>query len=53
MRGYAHGLLYNSFSKVPASNIARILEMMGTAPTYPESGNFTAMQAFHDLLKSS
>ena len=53
MRGYAHGLLYNSFSKVPASNIARILEMMGTAPTYPESDNFTAMQAFHDLLKSS
>ena len=53
MRGYAHGLLYNSFSKVPASNITRILEMMGTAPTYPENGNFTAMQAFHDLLKSS
>jgi len=53
MRGYAHGLLYNSFSKVPAANITRILTLMGTAPIYPDGTNFDEMQAYHDILKGA
>ena len=53
MRGYAHGLLYNSLSKVPAANITRILTLMGTAPIYPDGTNFDEMQAYHDILKGA
>ena len=51
MRGYAHGLLYNTLSKVPSSSVNRILSLMGTAPVYPSNGNFDDMQAYHDKLK--
>ena len=50
MRGYAHGLLYNSLSKVPASSITRILTLMGTAPVY---GTVAELQAYHDVLKGA
>jgi hypothetical protein len=53
MRGYAHGLLYNSLSKVPSSSVSRILALMGTVPVYPSSGNFDAMQSYHDVLKGA
>ena len=53
MRGYAHGLLYNSLSEVPSSTVSRILALMGTAPVYPSNGNFDAMQAYHDVLKGA
>ena len=53
MRGYAHGLLYNSLSKVPASSVSRILALMGTAPVYPSNGSFDDMQAYHDKLKGA
>ena len=53
MRGYAHGLLYNSLSKVPAANVQRVLGLMGTAPVYPSGGNFDDMQAYHDVLKGA
>ena len=53
MRGYAHGLLYNSLSKVPSANITRILTLMGTAPIYPDGTNFDEMQAYHDILKGA
>ena len=53
MRGYAHGLLYNSLSKVPSANVARALALMGTAPVYPSNGNFDDMQAYHDVLKGA
>ena len=53
MRGYAHGLLYNSLSKVPSANVTRVLALMGTAPVYPSNGNFDDMQAYHDVLKGA
>ena len=53
MRGYAHGLLYNSLSKVPSANVTRALALMGTAPVYPSNGNFDDMQAYHDVLKGA
>lgn len=53
MRGYAHGLLYNSLSKVPSSSVSRILALMGTVPVYPSSGNFDDMQSYHDVLKGA
>jgi hypothetical protein len=53
MRGYAHGLLYNSLSKVPSSSVSRILALMGTVPVYPSNGNFDAMQSYHDVLKGA
>lgn len=53
MRGYAHGLLYNTLSEVPSSTVSRILALMGTAPVYPSNGNFDAMQAYHDALKGA
>lgn len=53
MRGYAHGLLYNTLSKVPSTSVSRILTLMGTAPVYPANGSFDDMQAYHDLLKGT
>ena len=50
MRGYANGLLYNTFKLISDTNLNRILSVMGTAPVYPSDGNFTAMQAYHDSL---
>ena len=50
MRGYANGLLYNTFKLISDANLNRILAVMGTAPVYPSDGNFTAMQAYHDSL---
>jgi hypothetical protein len=50
MRGYANGLLYNDFKAITDANLERILTVMGTAPVYPFSGNFDAMQAYHDSL---
>ena len=50
MRGYANGLLYNDFKVITDTNLARILQVMGTNPVYPSDGNFDAMQAYHDSL---
>ena len=50
MRGYANGLIYNTFKLISDANLNRILAVMGTAPVYPSDGNFTAMQAYHDSL---
>ena len=50
MRGYTHGLMYNDFKVIPDDNLNRILGVMGTAPVYPENGDFSAMQAYHDAL---
>ncbi len=53
MRGYAHGLLYNSLSKVPAANVQRVLGLMGIAPVYAADGDFSNMQDYHDVLKGA
>lgn len=50
MRAYAHGLMYNDFKVISDDNLNRILGVMGTAPVYPENGDFSAMQAYHDAL---
>ena len=50
MRAYAHGLMYNDFKVISDDNLNRILGVMGTAPVYPENGDFTAMQDYHDAL---
>ena len=50
MRAYAHGLIYNDFKVISDDNLNRILGVMGTAPVYPENGDFTAMQDYHDAL---
>ena len=50
MRGYTHGLMYNDFKVIPEVNLNRILGVMGTAPVYPENGDFSAMQEYHDAL---
>jgi len=50
MRGYTQGLMYNDFKVIPEVNLNRILGVMGTAPVYPENGDFSAMQEYHDAL---
>ena len=50
MRGYANGLLYNTFALIEPDNLERILTVMGTAPVYPSNGNFDYMQAYHTSL---
>jgi len=50
MRGYANGLMYNDFKVITDDNLNRILGVMGTAPVYPDNGDFSAMQTYHDAL---
>ena len=42
--------MYNDFKVIPEVNLNRILGVMGTAPVYPENGDFSAMQEYHDAL---
>jgi hypothetical protein len=50
MRGYANGLMYNDFKKIADANLNRILQVMGTAPVYPNGTDFDDMQQYHTLL---
>ena len=50
MRAYCHGLWYNDFKLIEDVNLTRILTIMGTAPVYPDNGDFAPMQTYHDQL---
>jgi hypothetical protein len=49
MRGYANGLLYNDFKLISDADLNTVLTTMGTAPVYPEVGEF-AFYTYHGNL---
>ncbi len=52
MRGYANGLLYNSFKQISDADLNTVLTTMGTEPVHPSDGE-TAFYTYHGLLATT